>query len=218
MKKLFVFILIVVLGVVGYWVYVRRGTKTNTSTTSPTSYTSTYKNSNLGISFTYSKGLAVSDTSSEVTLHHEVPFVHHDYCDFKGEATTTIAALTDFNAKIHVVNKSLIDAMKSESSYIPSENFVNGTVVPSPGFIDPVQAGPYSGFSIFEGAEGCGQTIYYLKVTDSKTLVVTNDLITVFTGAIDKADEDKALAVPGVINKTLNQNVLQEILRTISVN
>lgn len=178
---------------------------------------STFKSSSLGITFTYPKVLTASSTSGVITLHHEVPFVHHDYCDFRGEGNTTLNNLTDFNVKIHVVNKGLVETMKTESPYIPQENYVNGKVVPSPGFIDSYKVGELEGFRIFEGAEGCGHTIYYLKVTESKTLVVVNDLITVFTGAIDQESESAAEAVPGVINKEKAEAYFESILSSLKI-
>jgi hypothetical protein len=108
--------------------------------------------------------------------------------------------------------------MKIYSPYIPQENFLNGEVVPSPGFIDPFQAGNLKGFAIFEGAEGCGHTIYYLKVSDNKTLIATNDLVTVFTGAIDAESMNAALSVPGVINKNEADSVFNEIMQSVKIN
>ncbi len=145
-----------------------------------------YNNSSLGISFTYPKILTASTTSGVITLHHEVPFVHHDYCDFKGEIDTTINTLTDFDVKFFVQNRGLVETMKTVSPYIPQENFIDDAVIESPGFIDKYSAGKLNGYKIFEGAEGCGQTTYYFPISDTKTLVVQEALVTVFTGAINK--------------------------------
>ena len=212
MKKNIAIILVFILVVGGIWYY-KKIKKAPIDTT-----VTTYRNTNLGISFTYPKILTASTTEDSVTLHHEVPFIHHDYCDFKGEGDTTINTLTDFNVKFYTVDKSLVEAMKSESPYIPAENFVNGEVVPSPGFIDPYQSGNLKGYSIFEGAEGCGHTIYYLKVGSNKTLVVTSDLITVFTGAIDVENMNSALAVPGVLNKEKASVIFEAIMKTVIAN
>lgn len=211
MKRIIWGIIIVLLVVGGIW-FVTRGKKapTNTSIT-------TYNNSTVGISFSYPKIFAASTTDSTVTLHHEVAFTHHDFCDFKGEGTTTSATLTDFNVTLHTDDLGLAETMKTESPYIPAENFVNGEVIPSPGFIDIATTTNYSGFKIFEGAEGCGQTIYYLKISGNKTLVVIDDLITVFTGAIDPNVENAALAVPGAINKNNHDQILSSVLNTIKV-
>ncbi|MCX6702017.1 MAG: hypothetical protein NTX96_02365 [Candidatus Zambryskibacteria bacterium] len=177
----------------------------------------TYTNSSLGISFDYPKTLTVSATGEMITLHHEVPFTHHDYCDFKGEIDTTINTLTDFNVSFRVQNKGLVDTMKSFSPYIPPENFVNNTVVVSPGFIDSYSVGKLKGYKIFEGAEGCGQTTYYFPISNSKTLIVQEELITVFTGAIDIENMDKALAVPGVINKEKSTEIFESVLKTLKI-
>jgi hypothetical protein len=177
----------------------------------------TFKNIGAGISFNYPKKLTVTNNKGEVLIHHDVPFTHHDYCDFKGEGTTTMDTLTDFNLKMRVENKSLINSVKANSPYIPEENFLNGEIIPSPGFIDPFQAGNYKGFSIFEGAEGCGHTIYYLKVKDDKTLIAVSDFITVFSGAIDTENMETAERVPGVINKTEANNIFNQIMESVKV-
>ena len=208
MKKIILSVLIMILVVGGFW-YIKNKNKV------PTNPDETiYKNSSLGISFTYPKILTASTTGNEVLLHHEVPFVHHDYCDFK-DGTSAIPTLTDFSVKFHIVNKNLVSTMKTESPYIPAENFVNGEVVPSPEFIDIYEMENLKGFKIFEGAEGCGHTIYYLPITESKTLVVINDLITIFTGAIDVESQTKAKAVPGVLNKEKAQAIFDSLMKTL---
>lgn len=176
-----------------------------------------YNNSSLGISFTYPKILTASTTSGVITLHHEVPFVHHDYCDFKGEIDTTINTLTDFDVKFFIQNKNLVETMKTVSPYIPQENFIDNTVIESPGFIDKYSVGKLDGYKIFEGAEGCGQTTYYFPVSDTKTIVVQEALVTVFTGVIDVENMDKALAVPGVINKEKSAEIFESILKTLKI-
>ncbi len=212
MKKIIAIVIIVLLTIFGFWYAKKMPSKLADSSVA------TYRNSGLGISFTYPKILSASTTGEIVSLHHEVLFEHHDYCDFKGEATTTIPSLTDFQVSFRTQDKNIVDTIKTESPYIPEENFVNGNVVPSPGFIDSVTAGSLEGYKIFEGAEGCGHTTYYFSVSNSKTLIVKEDLITVFTGAIDKENEDAALAVPGVINKEKETEILNSILKTVQVN
>ena len=202
---------IITIAVGGIW-YIKKGSKSNVDPT-----ISVYNNANLGMSFSYPKILTLSEASGEITLHHEVSFVHRDFCDFKGEGTTTMPTLTDFNVKLHIVNKNIVDTMRAESPYIPAENFVNDNIITSPGFIDSFQSGNLKGFKIFEGAEGCGQTIYYLKVTNSKTIVIRNDLITVFTGAIDAQNEAAAEAVPNVINKQKSEVIFNSIIETLKV-
>lgn len=195
----------------GLWL-LTRGEATPVDTT-----VATYRNTNIGITFTYPKILTVTSSSDIITVHHEVPFTHHDYCDFKGEIDTTIPTLTDLDVKFHIVSKNVVDTMKAETPYIPSENFVNGTVVVSPGFIDSYSVGDLKGYKIFEGAEGCGQITYYFPITNTKTLVAKQELVTVFTGAIDVEDEAKAQAVPGVLNNEKATQIFESILKTLKV-
>lgn len=181
---------------------------------------STYRNTETGISFTYPKTLiakTLTDSNNTAIIHHEIPFVHKDYCDFKGDGTGTIPTLADFNVRMHVDNLDLISAIKKESPYIPAENFVNNQVIPSPGFIDPVTHGKLSGFKIYEGAEGCRHIIYYFAATNNKTLVVVDDVVTIFTGAIDANEGTRALTVPGVISKQTHDSIFDSILKTVSV-
>jgi hypothetical protein len=211
MKKIY-FILILIVIIIGGILLLKNKKNIPTDQT-----TTTYKNSSLGISFSYPKILTASTTSEMVVLHHEVPFVHHDYCDFKGEIDTTINTLTDFNVSFRIKNKNLVDTMKELSPYIPQENFINDMVIESPGFIDKFSVGNLSGYKIFEGAEGCGQTTYYFPLSNNKTLIVQEELITVFTGAIDVENMDKALAVPGVINKEKSGEIFTSILSTLKI-
>ncbi len=211
MKKLVLPILILLILIAGY-LYTRKS-----DTKVPDSNISTYRNSSLGISFKYPKTISVVGDRNRITLHHEVPFEHHDYCDFKGEIDTTIPTLTDFNITISIVESSLIETMKSKSPYIPDENFLNGEIVESPGFIDSVNFGVLKGYKIFEGAEGCGHTVYYLKISDNRTLVIIDDFITIFSGSIDTENMERASAVPGVIKKQQAEDIFNSILNTLVV-
>lgn len=211
MKKYIFIIILVVILVIAFLFYKKSNSKpveTNISS---------YRNSSLGISFQYPKKLKITGDNSSIKIHHEVPFEHHDFCDFKGEATTTVKTLTDFNVEMHLVNQNIMKAMKTESPYIPEENFLNGKIVVSPGFIDPVTFGNLNGYSIFEGAEGCGHTIYYFEIESEKTLVVTDDFITIFSGAIDAENMNKALAVPDVINKQSATSIFESIINSLKV-
>jgi len=211
MKKVYI-IIVLIIALLGVWYF---GTKKSSVTVPST--TATYRNSTNGIGFTYPKILTARTEYGITSLRHSVPFEHHDYCDFKGEATTTIPTLTDFHVRFYIVEKNIIGTMKQESPYIPAENFVNNTVIPSPGFIDSVEIGTLKGYKIFEGAEGCGHTIYYFEIEKNKTLVVIQDFITIFSGAIDVEQGAKALLVPGVISKEKEAEIFDSIVKTIEV-
>ncbi|MBA3733222.1 hypothetical protein H0W91_02505 [Patescibacteria group bacterium] len=212
MKKLSTIIVLLGLLSIGAW-YMTKKPRNLVNTD-----LKTYRNSNMGISFIYPKILTASTTKDLVTLHHEVgPFPHHDFCDFKGDSNTIIQTLTDFQVDFHVSDKNIVDTMKSESPYIPQESFVNNTVIVSPGFIDEYTAGDKRGYKIFEGAEGCGHTTYYLSISSKKTIVVREDLITVFTGSIDASSQKAAEAIPNVINKQKETEILTSVLQSLSV-
>jgi hypothetical protein len=210
MKKIIVFIVVLALAIGSVW-YIKNKTKVSVDST-----VKSYKNSNLGISFTYPINLTASTTNSVVTLHHDIPYENHGDCDMVGD-TKTYPRLTDFNVKIQKINKGVVDAMKTISPYIPQENFVNGEVIVSPGFIDAFKAGNLDGYAIYEGAEGCGQTTYYFPITNDETLVINKMSIQVLSGSIRVDEQAKVLAVPGVIPRDESDKIFASILNTLKV-
>src|SRR4030066_1133898 len=120
--------------------------------------------------------------------------------------------------KIQIINKNLTETIKSLSPYIPQENFVNGELIASPGFIDPCTIGNFSGFAIYEGAEGCGQTTYYFPIAGNRTLVIANASIQVLSGAIVQEKANEVLAVPGVISREKNKEIFESIVRNLKIN
>ncbi len=176
-----------------------------------------YQNSDTGISFTYPKILTASTTDGIAVLHHDIPYKNSGACDMMGDEKT-YDRLTDFEMKIQIINKNLAETVKTLSSYIPQENFVNDELVASPGFIDPYTIGHFSGFAIYEGAEGCGQTTYYFPMANNKTLVITNASIQALSGARVQEKVYEVLAVPGVISREKNKEIFESIVRNLKIN
>lgn len=209
MKKTLALILVILVASLGYFYFIKK------EKAPAPSNTKTYRNSTLGLSFIYPNMLTASTTGSSVVVHHEVPFEHPDYCDFRGDNAGTQKNLTDFNIAISLSDKDIVETIKQKSPYISPENFVNGKVVTSPGFIDEVVIGNLSGYKIIEGVEGCGHTTYFFKISDNKTLVVVSDMITIFTGAIPEETASRAKAVPGIITSEEADQILKSIISTL---
>ena len=176
-----------------------------------------YANSETGISFAYPKILTASTTDGIAMLHHDIPYKNSGACDMMGDEKI-YDRLTDFEMKIQIINKNLTETVKTLSPYIPQENFVNGELVASPGFIDPYTIGDFSGFAIYEGAEGCGKTAYYFPIAANKTLVITNASIQALSGAISPEKVKEVLAVPGVISRERNKEIFEFILQNLKIN
>ncbi|MEI6843552.1 MAG: hypothetical protein WCK48_03570 [bacterium] len=211
MKKIILTLVIIALLFGGIY-YIKNKKKVAPDTT-----ISRYSNASVGVSFTFPKILSASTTGSTVAIHHEIPYPNNGKCDMMGD-TKTYNNLTDFNVTIKVVEKGLVDTVKEISPYIPQENFVNGELVASPGFIDPVTIGKWNGYSIYEGAEGCGQTTYYFPVSKSQTLVVQKESIQILSGVILNEVRQKVLAVPGVISLEKSEEIFKNLLETLKVN
>lgn len=176
-----------------------------------------YTSPDTRISFTYPKKLTVSTTNAVTLLRHDIPYKNSGACDMMGDEKK-YARLTDFEMKIRIVNKNLTETVKTLSPYIPKENFVKGKLIASPGFIDPYTNGNFSGFAIYEGAEGCGQTTYYFPVTANKTLVISNASIQALSGVITQEKVNEVLAIPGVISREKNKEIFEFIVRNLKVN
>lgn len=176
-----------------------------------------YRNANLGLYFSYPKILTASTTNSLVELHHDIPYENNGDCDMVGDEKT-YERLTDFRVTMQTLNKNLVDTMKTLSPYIPEENFVNGEVVESPGFIDIYTAGNFSGFAIYEGAEGCGQVTYYFPINKSETLVIRKASIQALNTSVrSEASIQEVLSVPGVISNEESEEIFTKILQTLEV-
>jgi hypothetical protein len=176
-----------------------------------------YANSETGISFTYPENLTASTTDGIAILHHDIPYKNAGACDMMGDEKT-YDRLTDFEMKIQIISRNLTETVKTLSPYIPQENFVNGELVASPGFIDPYAIGHFSGFAIYEGAEGCGQTTYYFPLAGNTTLVITNASIQALSGAIIQEKVNEVLAVPGVISREKNKEIFESIVQNLKIN
>ena len=210
MNKFLSIIIIILLVVGGLWLI------KNNNKTPVYENIKTYKNIGLGISFDYQKNLTASTTDGVVVLHHDIAFENNGDCDMMG-GENTYPRLTDFKVTIQKIDKNLVNTMKVVSPYIPQENFVNNEVVVSPGFIDAFEVGTLSGYAIYEGAEGCGQTTYYFPIKSDETLVINKASIQVLSGVTGKEKQDMVLAIPEVISKEKSEEIFISILKTLEI-
>jgi len=210
MKKLILIVLVLVL--LGGSYYVSKNKKTITQDP----LINQYVDKETGISFTYPKILSVSNTAGVTTLHHDIPYQNNGACDMKGD-TEIYDRLTDFEMTVRVVDKNLVNTVKTLSPYIPQENFADNRLVISRGFIDSYSVGSLSGFSIYEGVGGCGQTTYYFPIESEKTLVIANASIQALSGVIAQEKVAEVLAVPGVISREKNKEIFESIVKSLKV-
>ncbi len=167
--------------------------------------------SNNSFSFSYPEKLTLSESSGVVKLEHEVPFKNTGECDMKGD-DITYDKLNDFRAAFQVYSGNVAQAVKHLSPYMSEENFTSDSLKISPGFIDEYQIGNLKGFAIYEGAEGCGHTIYYFSVSQNKTFVATKDMVQLLSGVISSNKPKELLKVPGVIQAQESKNIFEQML------
>lgn len=210
MKKFVLSILILIIAGLGYYLLRKDSRPAGESRDKQ------YQDSQTGISFTYPENLTASTADGVSILHHDIPYKNAGACDMMG-GEKVYDRLTDFEMKIRIIHKDLTETVKTLSPYIPQENYVNGELVASPGFIDPCTIGDFSGFAIYEGAEGCGQTTYYFPIAGDRTLVIANASIQALSGAIMPEKVHEVLAVPGVISRENNQKIFESIVRSLKI-
>ena len=210
MKKISLLLIIIILLIAIGWFFANKEKAVVDKTIG------TYKNSSLGITFSYPKILTASTTDGVVTLHHDIAYENRGDCDMMGDEKI-YPRLTDFRVTIQKMNKNVVDAMRTVSPYIPQENFVNNKVVVSPGFIDAFKTQGYEGYAIYEGAEGCGQTTYYFPIEEEKTLIIHKASIQILSGVIAEEKMNEVLAVPGVISREKSEEIFISILNSLKV-
>ena len=210
LKKISFGILILLIAGAGY------GCPQKESTAAGESPDKHYTNSETGISFTYPEYLTAGTAAGVAVLHHDIPYKNGGACDMMGDEQE-YDRLTDFELKIQIIAKDLSEAVRDLSPYIPPENFVNGELAASPGFIDACTIGRYSGFAVYEGAEGCGYTRYYFRLSGNKTLVMTNASIQALSGAIVQERVNEVLAVPGVISRERNTEIFESVVGSLII-
>ncbi|MFA7216437.1 MAG: hypothetical protein WC095_00425 [Candidatus Paceibacterota bacterium] len=164
--------------------------------------------------FKYPKELSVINNGQAVSIFHNIPFENTGACDMEGEETA-YPRLDDFGVQIQRFNTPLVETVKALSSYMPEENFANGKLLENSGFIDKVTIGPFSGFAIYEGVEGCGHTIYYFPTSENETLVITHDSIQTLSGVRGPEIVNEILKIPGAISKEKSNEIFNEIVSSL---
>ncbi len=162
---------------------------------------STYSDGML--SFTYPEPLIVQQDKGIVTLRHFISHRHVDPCDFKGDAPP-LEDFTDFKMSFQIVNKDVKGYVESATS--PEWDYVSK---------NPYTFENWHGYHITLGVEGCGQDIYYLIISPSKTLVITMPLVAEFSAI--NGNRQEYLDLPGIIPPTTAEVYFSLILSSLKV-
>jgi hypothetical protein len=176
-------------------------------TTKPTETASwnTYTNAKLGLSFKYPQSLKVSEADdvikNRVVISHSVAYKHGDPCDFVGNRPP-LNDLTDFYVWFNVLTGSVESVISDKS--MPAYDFPN----------EKVNIGGYSGYKYTVGIEMCGMDYYYLAVSPTKTLWIGSQTITELSSILPQEEVNKYLAIPGIINTTEHEVLLNKIVST----
>lgn len=174
---------------------------TPTGVQSTVSKIQSYSGNNF--SFDYPSILTLKEENGEVTVSHSAPYKHYDFCDMKGGGSM-LNALNDFQVSIKVVNQSVQEYLKT--SGWPEWDYVSH---------NPYKFGPYSGYHVTPGVEGCGLNIYYLVISSNKTVVITSPLVPEFSPI--NTDYKKAYEIAGVIIPSRAEEYFLGMISTLKV-
>ncbi len=175
-----------------------------------------YSDSTLGIQFSYPSNIAVNEFNGIISLSHSIPFENHGDCDMKGDENI-YPNLNDFGVSVQIKAGTVAQVVKNLSPYMPEENFTADGLKINPGFIDEAQIGDFKGFSILEGAEGCGHIIYYFPVNGGRTLVITKANVQMLSNIIAPEVREAILKVPGVITPEQSNLIFNQIMDSLKV-
>jgi hypothetical protein len=180
----------------------------------------TYKDEEQGIEFKYPKNFTLDESSSGVSLMHEVSFKHLDPCDLR-DGMHELDSITDFNAKLQLLPANAEGAVKKTYAS-PADVIKNNKPILSEGFVEEYSAGDLKGFKIRLGAEGCGIETYYFEISSKQTLVVERHFDSTRTfGVIGVNNQFKTsaqiLALPQIISPENEMEMFDLVLSSVEV-
>ncbi|MEI8327732.1 MAG: hypothetical protein WCG02_01180 [Candidatus Taylorbacteria bacterium] len=157
--------------------------------------------SDASISFEYPALLSIKNDGGITTLNHSIAYTHSSPCDFKGDAPP-LDRLVDFGVSLKIVNQNIKDHVSS--SAFPGWDYVSK---------NPFTFGSLNGYMVSSGIEGCGEDIYYLTISPTRTLVIHRSYVSEFNSII--ANYRTYLNLPGTISPVHNEEYFNHILSTM---
>lgn len=151
----------------------------------------TYTNTQYGFEFKYPEDLEFKEDKTTVTIRHAIPYVNNGDCDMTGDKQT-YNTLDDFKVSFEVGDP--ITPPYSDGTY---------------------KAGILDGLFAYEGAEGCGDIVYYFPAPNKKMLVVRRAAVQALSGISTIWDREAILKVPGVITPDESKILFNQILSTL---
>jgi len=157
-----------------------------------TSNWKTYRDSQYNYEFRYPEKILLSNEGETVSLNHQIPYRNSGECDMVG-GDKIYELLTDFSATFKIV-----DGLKKL-------NVIDGEL----------SAGGLQGVYEYNGAEGCGETVYYFPFGSDKTLVIKRANVQILSGLRNNSDErEQILKILGAISKEENDRLFKGMLET----
>ena len=172
--------------------------------------------------------LSLSREGDKVILSHEVEHWHSDMCSNRsGLNPVRLPSIVDFKASFEVVGLDLKGTLiKSGNGYIVSKYMESGEVdfdkvheAYPPELkhhpVNSVEVGEIKGYSVTSSSHGCGIIDYYFPIDDTKTLLVTRNLVPEFNPITSLSEF--YMKVPGVILPEKADEMFKSILNNLKI-
>lgn len=164
---------------------------TMSPTINPTANWKIYESKTLSLLIKYPENLTLKVNDNNVVLNHNIPYENQGACDMSS-SMDHFSTLDDFNVTFSVL----------EEPNLPTGERT-------------ITIGDLKGEVILQGAEGCGDTLYYFKTPDNKTLLVKRANIQALLGIRGKFEVEEILKITGAISKEENERLFKLILSSL---
>lgn len=165
-----------------------------------------YLNSKNGFSFNYPVVIKLTENDNGFSLSHSVPFKHSNPCNLKDGAS--IDFINDFNVLGAINDNNINNVIRSENYYGLNFDSTGKPIVDADSVIKEYKNGGLSGYLYSMGVEGCGVDVYYLAISNNKTLVIRDSWVGEFSpvnGYTGQYDKIAGIILPDKHNLYLKQ-------------
>lgn len=165
-----------------------------THSATSTSERKDFTNSLAGYSLQYPSKLELLQSGAKITFTHSIPYKNSGACDMMGGGKT-YNSLEDFDLSLEVINKP-VQPVRTEGAF---------------------EAGRLKGIYVYEGAEACGHTVYYFRLSNNRTLVVTRVSIQALSSVVTDGVRNEVIKTPGVIVPEEANVIFKSILESFTL-
>ncbi|MDQ6985874.1 MAG: hypothetical protein Q9M91_00270 [Candidatus Dojkabacteria bacterium] len=173
----------------------------------------------LSFNVTYTSNLELSVGSMDnATIMHSVYYPHQNVCEMRDYDYREIENIVDVRFDIIRSRYEIYASAELYAPILTDNNYISeaGEVTLVPGFIEEYSTGTMTGYSIYTGAEGCGEYTYLFPIDENNTLIITRLQVGEFGYAAGDLAEEY-MSVDGVVLPEEEERLFNEIVESITL-